>query len=86
MDPGDTTERVVSTRDDLVAAARSLRDQGHTSYSYADLVATARRYGSTATDRDLQRTFEEMLASPEEPAQNRDAFVEVRKGYFRLRR
>ena len=50
------------------------------------MTPTARRYGSTATDRDLQRTFEEMLASPEEPAQNRDAFVEVRKGYFRLRR
>lgn len=76
----------MSTRDDLVTAARSLRDQGHPVFSYDDLIATARRYGSTSTDRDLKNAFEAMLMSPEEPAQNLDAFVEVRKGYYRLRR
>ncbi len=76
----------MSARDDLVTAARSLRDQGHPIFSYDDLIATARRYGSTNTDRDLKTTFEAMLRSPEEPAQNHDAFIEVRKGYYRLRR
>jgi hypothetical protein len=76
----------MSAHDDLVTAARSLRDQGLVSYSIADLLATARRYGSTYPDRVLRRTLEELVTSPDDAAQNRDVFVEVRKGYYRLRR
>jgi hypothetical protein len=76
----------MSAHDDLVAAARSLRDQGLVSYSIADLLSTARRYGSTYPDPVLRRTLEELVTSPDDAAQNRDVFVEVRKGYYRLRR
>ncbi len=76
----------VSAEDDLVTAARSLRDQGQTSYSMADIISTARRYGSTFPDEVLRSTLLAMLASPDDAAQDRDVFLEVRHGYYRLRR
>ncbi len=76
----------MSAHDDLITAARSLRDQGLTAYSISDLLSTARRYGSTYPDTVLRRTIETMVASPDDPQQNRDVFVEVRKGWYRLRR
>ena len=76
----------MSAQDDLVTAARSLRDQGQTSYSLADILSTARRYGSTYPDPVLRATMLTMLASPDDAAQDRDVFVEVRRGYYRLRR
>ena len=74
----------MSAHDDLVTAARSLRDQGLTSYSRADLLNTARRYGSTYPDPVLKKTLASMIISPDDAAQDRDVFVEVRKGYYRL--
>jgi hypothetical protein len=79
-------EETMSAQDDLITAARSLRDQGLSAYSLADLLSTARRYGSTYPDPVLRKTIESMVASPDDAAQNRDVFVEVRKGYYRLRR
>ena len=76
----------MSAHDDLVTAARSLRDQGLTSYSINDLLTTARRYGSTYPDPVLRKTIESMVASTDDAQQDRDVFVEVRKGWYRLRR
>ncbi len=76
----------VSAHDDLIAAARSLRDQGISAFSVADLLATARRYGSTHPDRALKQALEAMIASPDDAAQDHDVFIEVRKGWYRLRR
>jgi hypothetical protein len=76
----------MGAQDDLVTAARSLRDQGLTAYSLNDLVSTARRYGSTYPDPVLRKTILAMVASPDDAQQNRDVFVEVRKGWYRLRR
>ena len=76
----------MSAHDDLVTAARSLRDQGLPSYSLADLLATARRYGSTYPDPVLKKTLASMIIRPDDAAQDRDVFVEVRKGYYRLLR
>jgi len=76
----------VSAHDDLLAAARSLRDQGHTAYSLQDILSTARRYGSTYSDAVLKRELDSLVHESDDPAQNRDVFVEVRKGYYRLRR
>lgn len=81
-----TISERVSAHDDLVTAARSLRDQGLTAYSLADLLATARRYGSTYPDPILKTTLTSMIASADDPAQDRDVFVEIRKGWYRLRR
>jgi hypothetical protein len=85
-DEPETNGPAVSARDDLIIAARSMRDQGLTSYSMADLLATARRYGSTYPDPVLRNTLATMIASADDPAQDRDVFVEVRKGWYRLRR
>lgn len=76
----------MSAHDDLITAARSLRDQGLTAFSMADLLATARRYGSTFPDPVLKETLQAMIADPDDAAQDRDVFVEVRKGWYRLRR
>ncbi len=76
----------MSARDDLVTAARSLRDQGMTAFSLPDLLATARRYGSTFPDPELKKALEAVIASPDDAAQDHDVFVEVRKGWYRLRR
>lgn len=76
----------MSAHDDLLAAARSLRDQGHTAYSLQDILSTARRYGSTYSDAVLKRELDSLVHESDDPAQNRDVFVEVRKGYYRLRR
>lgn len=76
----------MSAHEDLVNAARSLRDQGVAAYSLADLIATARRYGSTYPDPVLRRTITTMVVAPDDAAQDRDVFVEVRKGWYRLRR
>lgn len=76
----------MSAHEDLVNAARSLRDQGVAAYSLADLIATARRYGSTYPDPVLRRTITTMVLAPDDAAQDRDVFVEVRKGWYRLRR
>lgn len=76
----------MSAQDDLITAARSLRDQGNTAFSVQDLLATARRYGSTFPDNVLKKTLEELIARPDDAAQDRDGFVEVRKGWYRLRR
>ena len=71
--------------DDLLNAARSLRDQGTTTYSLDDLVAAARRYGSTYPDRTLRTAVTAMVTTPD-AASERDTLVEVRKGWYRLRR
>lgn len=76
----------MSAHDDLVTAARSLRDQGLSAYSLADLLATARRYGSTYPDPVLKKTLTAMIARADDAAQDRDVFVEIRKGWYRLRR
>jgi orotate phosphoribosyltransferase-like protein len=76
----------LSAHDDLITAARSLRDQGLTAYSIADLLATARRYGSTYPDPVLKKTLTTMIANTDDAAQDRDVFVEIRKGWYRLRR
>jgi hypothetical protein len=85
-DAPETSGSPVSARDDLIIAAQSLRDQGLTAYSMADLLATARRYGSTYPDPVLKQTLTTMIANADDPAQDRDVFVEVRKGWYRLRR
>ena len=76
----------MSAQDDLIAAARSLRDQGISAFSVADLLSTARRYGSTFPDATLKKSLATLIARADEPAQDRDVFVEVRKGWYRLRR
>ena len=76
----------MSAQDDLIAAARSLRDQGISAFSVADLLSTARRYGSAFPDATLKKTLATLIARADDPAQDRDVFVEVRKGWYRLRR
>lgn len=76
----------MSARDDLITAARSLRDQGISSFSVADLLATARRYGSTYPDPELKKTLKAVIARPDDAAQDHDVFVEIRKGWYRFRR
>ena len=75
----------MSADDDLVNAARSLRDQGTAIFSLADLVSAARRYGSTYPDSTLRATVAAMAAA-HDTAHKNDALVEVRKGWYRLRR
>ncbi|MBU6516293.1 MAG: hypothetical protein KGL23_09865 [Acidobacteriota bacterium] len=79
-------EVAMSAYDDLVTAARSLRDQGTSMYSLADLVAAARRYGSTYPESTLRAAVAAMVATSADDAEERDALVEVRKGWYRLRR
>ncbi len=79
-------EVAMSAHDDLVTAARSLRDQGTATYSLADLVAAARRYGSTYPESTLRAAVAAMVATSADDAEERDALVEVRKGWYRLRR
>lgn len=76
----------MSAHDDLVTAAKSLRDQGHSYFSLADLLSTARRYGSTYPDTVLRSTLLTMLQSEENAAHDGVVFVEVRRGYYRLTR
>lgn len=76
----------MTAHEDLLTAARSLRDQGHTSYSITELLTTARRYGSVYPDAQLRLALDELVARADDPTQSRDVFVEVRKGYYRLRR
>ena len=76
----------MSAQDDVVTAARALRDQGNTSFSAQDLLSTARRYGSTFPDAELKKALDALIARDDDPAQERDVFVEVRKGWYRLRR
>ncbi len=76
----------MSAHDDLIAAARSLRDQGISAFSVADLLTTARRYGSTYPDPALKKALAAAIASPDDAAQDHDVFVEIRKGWYRLRR
>ena len=75
----------MSADDDLVNAARSLRDQGTAIFSLADLVAAARRYGSTYPDSALRAAVAAM-ALAHDNANKDDALIEVRKGWYRLRR
>ena len=75
----------MSAYDDLVNAARSLRDQGTMTYSLTDLVSTARRYGNTDPDGVLRKAASAMT-STSDAAGERDTLVEVRKGWYRLRR
>jgi hypothetical protein len=49
------------------------------------LVTTAHRYGSTASERDLRLALEELLTDLDAPDTDLDSFVQVRKGYYRLR-
>ena len=80
-------EVAMSAYDDLVTAARSLRDQGTATYSLADLVAAARRYGSTYPESTLRAALAAMVATSADDADDeRVALVEVRKGWYRLRR
>jgi len=67
----------MSAQDDLIIAARSLRDQGLSAYSLADLLSTARRYGSTYPDPVLRKTIESMVESPDDAAQNRDVNLDI---------
>ncbi len=76
----------MSAQDDVVTAARALRDQGNTPFSAHDLLSTARRYGSTFPDVDLKKALDALIARADDPAQEHDVFVEVRKGWYRLRR
>jgi hypothetical protein len=75
----------MSAHDDVVTAARALRDQGHPAFTVAELISTARRYGSTHPEAVLRKTVMGMMDDPENPTQARDLLVEVRRGYFRLR-
>ena len=80
-------EVAMSAYDDLVTAARSLRDQGTSMYSLADLVAAARRYGSTYPESTLRAALAAIVATGADDADDeRVALVEVRKGWYRLRR
>ncbi len=74
----------MSAHDDLVTAANSLRDQGGTAFSLADILATARRFGSTYPDTVLRSTMMTMLQREDDPAQDGVVFVEVRHGYYRM--
>jgi hypothetical protein len=76
----------MSAQDDLITAAKSLRDQGVTAFSMADIISTARRYGSTYPDPVLKSTMKKMLQTEDSPAQDGVVFVEVRHGYYRMRR
>ena len=76
---------VKSADDDLVNAARSLRDQGTAIFSLADLEVAARRYASTCPDSTLRATVA-ALAAVHDNADEDDALVEERKGWYRLRR
>ncbi len=76
----------MSAQDDLFTAARSLHDQGSTAFSVQELLAATRRYGSTFPDSVLKRTFEDLIARADDPAHSPEVFVEVRKGWYRLRR
>ncbi len=76
----------MSAQDDLLVAARALRDQGRTSFSLAEILSTARRYGSTYPDTVLRSTMLRMLQTEENPAEDHVVFVEVRHGYYRMTR
>jgi hypothetical protein len=78
-------EEVMSAYDDLMNAATSLRDQGTATFSLADLVAAARRYGSTYPDSTLRAALQAMTVEPDATSK-RDSLIEVRKGWYRLRR
>lgn len=76
----------MSAQDDLLTAAKALRDQGRTAFSLADILSTARRYGSTYPDTVLRKTLMGLLQTEENPAQDNVVFVEVRHGYYRMTR
>jgi hypothetical protein len=76
----------MSAQEDLITAAKSLRDQGHTAFSLADILSTARRYGSTYPDPVLKSTLATMLKTEDNAAQDGVIFVEVRRGYYRMTR
>lgn len=76
----------MSAQEDLITAAQALRDQGLASFSLADVLATARRYGSTYPDPVLRATMDGMLSTRENAAQDNVVFIEVRHGYYRLSR
>ncbi len=76
----------MSAQDDLLTAAKSLRDQGRTTFSLNDILSTARRYGSTYPDTTLRSTMMKMLQTEENPAQDNVVFIEVRHGYYRMSR
>ncbi|HEY5302883.1 MAG TPA: hypothetical protein VIJ86_02365 [Acidimicrobiales bacterium] len=74
----------MSAHDDLVTAAKSLRDHGRIAVSLADILSTTRHYASTCPDAVLRSTMMTMLESGENGAQDGVVFVEVGHGYYRM--
>jgi|GEM_PF-1949635 len=74
----------MSAREDLIAAARSLHDQGRERFALVEVVNEARRLGSTYPDVTLRSMVSHHLRIDKKIVTGGVGFYQVSRGFYRL--
>ena len=74
----------MGAKEDLIAAARSLHDQGREPFALVDVVAEARKLGSTYPDVTLRSMVSHHLRIDKRSVPGGVGFYQVSRGFYRL--